>query len=92
MSSSVYLQMPALDAFLRVTDELTAPGAPFELAEDWVLGQRMLVFRNRFRSLREILGRSQGHGDRDCFVFSDGRRITFAELPQQVASVAAYAP
>jgi len=81
---------PALEAFLRVTDELIAPGGLFEVAKENVLEQAMLVFRKRSRSLREILVRADTHGDRDCFVFSDGRRITFTEIPRQVASVAAY--
>ncbi len=83
-------QHPALDDFFRATEQLTGPGSPFEVVEEDVRGERMGVFAHRPRSLRDVLVASFAHGDRDAMVFSDGRRITFAELEHQVASVAAY--
>ena len=70
------------------TDQLTRPGTVFEIAEEDVLGERSRVYRNRALSMREILERAALHGDRDCFVFDDGRRIRFSELALQVASLA----
>mgnify|MGYP002624335501 CR=1 FL=1 len=75
--------------FAEAQARLTAPGAPFELAEETVLGERMLVYKNRARSLRELLERSRAHGDTTYFVFDDGRRVTYAEHLRVVASVAA---
>ena len=36
----------------EIDARLTGPGAPFEIVEEEVLGQRMEVIRNRKRSLR----------------------------------------
>jgi len=78
-------------AELREADvALTAPGAPFELVDEPVLGEVMPVLRNRPRSLRDVLlGGSARHGDRDVYVWSDGRRSTFTTLVAEVAAVAA---
>lgn len=74
-------------AALAVLAGLTGPGGPFELAREDVLGAPMTVFRNRARSLGQILAESVRHGDRDYLVTAD-RRITFAEHATQVASLA----
>lgn len=68
---------------------LTAPGGFFEMAEEDVLGVPMRVFKNRAKSLRELLAQSVNHGDAEYIVFSDGRRWTYAEHAADVASVAA---
>jgi acyl-CoA synthetase (AMP-forming)/AMP-acid ligase II len=75
--------MQLLDSVAR----LTAPGAPFEIVEEEVLGERMPVFRSRPRSLREILAGSAAHADREYVVHGD-RRISFAEHQRLVASTA----
>ena len=75
------MQLQEIDA------RLTAPGAPFEIVEEDVLGERMAVFRNRRRSLREILAGSAAHGDRDYLIHGD-RRIGYAEHLRLVASTA----
>src|SRR4051794_719989 len=77
-------------AKLRESDAaLTAPGAPFELIEEEVLGERMPVLRNRPRSLRDVLlAGADRYGDRDVYVWSDGRRSTFTGLVTEVAEVA----
>src|SRR5688572_15519298 len=77
------------DRVRTVADQLTAPGAPFEVQEEDVLGERLLVFKNRHASLRSVLESSARFGDRDCLVFDDGMRITFDDLPRDVASFAA---
>jgi len=71
---------------------LTATGAPFELAEEDVLGERVRVFANRARSLRDILLRGREFADAEYMVFiEDGRvrRYTFAEHEVLVARTAA---
>jgi acyl-CoA synthetase (AMP-forming)/AMP-acid ligase II len=74
---------------LEVRERLTAPGAPFEIIEEVVLGERMQVFKNRPRSLREMLQQSTAHADKEYLVQGD-RRIRFAdhlELAGALASV-----
>jgi len=56
-------------SFEEATALLTAPGAPFEIAEEEVLGERLAVYRTRPRSLRELLVASAERGDTPCFVF-----------------------
>src|SRR5690606_26907704 len=68
---------------------LTAPGAPFETVEEDVLGERMTVFKNRYRNLRDMLAASAAFGDKEYVYFDDGRRLTFEEHLAVVGSVAA---
>ncbi len=71
----------------EIVARLTAPGAPFEIVEEDVLGERMPVFRSRRRSLRELLEGSAALGDREYVVHGD-RRISYAEHLRLVASTA----
>ncbi len=81
---------PRLAKIFAADAALTAPGAPFETVEDDVLGERMLVFANRHRNLREqLLYGAATYGDREVYVWSDGRRSTCAGLVREVAEVAA---
>ena len=80
---------PALLSFEEATQRLLSPGSPFELAEEEVLGEKMLVYKNRLRSLRQMLEQSAAHGEKDYIVFSDGRRWSYAEHLKDVASLAA---
>jgi acyl-CoA synthetase (AMP-forming)/AMP-acid ligase II len=68
---------------------LTAPGAPFELTEEDVGGRRMQVFKQRPRSLRDLLGASAQFGDREYVHFDGGRTLTFRAHLAAVGSVAA---
>jgi long-chain acyl-CoA synthetase len=80
------------DAIAEAERVLLAPGGPFEMTEAVVLGQSMVVFRNRLESLREIVAASPAHGTRDYIVFTDGvteRRISFVDHERLVASTAA---
>ena len=75
-----------------VEAQLLAPGAPFELAEEEVLGERVLVFANRARSLRDVLVRAREFAGAEYMVFRDGeqeRRYTFGDHEKLVASAAA---
>jgi long-chain acyl-CoA synthetase len=73
---------------LEAIPRLIAPGSPFEVAVEDVLGQPMQVFRERQHSLREVLTAASRFGDADCYVFEGGRRFTHAGLQRIVASVA----
>lgn len=66
---------------------LTAPGEPFEIHTEEVLGHAMPVFRHRHRSLLELVELSRAYGDVEYLVTED-RRITFAEHHDLVAALA----
>jgi long-chain acyl-CoA synthetase len=63
-------------------------GVSFDLTEEVVLGQRLTVFAERKRSLRELLDASCEWGDRDYLVDGD-RRLTYADHHAAVGRVAA---
>lgn len=71
----------------EIRSQLTGPGGPFELVEEDVLGERMVVFKTRHRSLRDFLMESAVHGDKEYMVDRE-RRITYADHLRRVASVA----
>ncbi|HUP75746.1 MAG TPA: class I adenylate-forming enzyme family protein [Acidimicrobiales bacterium] len=71
----------------HVSDSLTGPGAPFEITEEIVLGERMPVFKNRPRSARELLVDSARHGDL-CYVVIGDQRLSYDEHLQRVAAFA----
>lgn len=75
-------------AAAAVADGLTAPGAPFELVEEDVLGSRLPVFKNRARSLGQLLHESLAYGDRD-YVVTATEQLSFAHHGAHVASLAA---
>lgn len=70
-----------------IAEKLTGPGAPFEIVEEDVLGQRLPVFRQRYRSLAELLRDTEKHGDRELMVDGD-RRITYRQHLHMVVTVA----
>jgi long-chain acyl-CoA synthetase len=69
-----------------VIGRLTGPGAPYEIVDELVLGERMPVFKNRRRSCRELLVQSQKHGADDYIVY-EGRRLSYAKHFGQVAQL-----
>ncbi len=71
----------------EIEGELTGPGGPFEIIEEPVLGEVMPVFKDRVRSLRQLVVDSAARGDAD-YIVCDDRRIGFAEHERIVASVA----
>ena len=83
MTEAAAMSMSEADA------ALLAPGARFEIAIEVVRGREMTVFVNRATSLRDILANSARYGDREVFVFDDGRRYTFTRHIELVASAAA---
>ena len=71
----------------EVREQLTGPGGPFEIVEEDVLGERVPVFKNRLRSLRELLERSEALGDTEYMVCGEWR-IGYAQHLRYVASAA----
>ncbi|MEZ4328820.1 MAG: class I adenylate-forming enzyme family protein [Polyangiales bacterium] len=78
--------MPVLQ---EIEAHLTGPGQPFELERATVHGEDVTVFKNRPRSLRDVLERSRAFSTADYMVWEDGRRYTYAEHLTLVASLAA---
>jgi acyl-CoA synthetase (AMP-forming)/AMP-acid ligase II len=71
----------------EVEEKLLGPGAPFETTLETVLGEPMTVFKERPRSLAEILAGSRAHGDAEYLV-CDGLRLSFGEHARRVAYLA----
>jgi len=79
------------DEIARVEEQLLAPGGFFETEAVDVHGERMLAFKARPRTLRDLLIKSAGNGDNVFILATDGvheRVITFAEHARLAASVA----
>ncbi len=70
-----------------ILDNLTAPGAPFEMVEEAVRGVPMRVLADRPRSLGELVERSRAHDEKE-FIVSGDRRIRFADHRAAVADIA----
>src|SRR4051794_24436303 len=78
-----------VDAMLRADAELTAPGAPFEVHQEVVLGEQLLVFKDRARSLAQVLRDAGDYGERPGIIMDDGLVVPFGEMPATVARYAA---
>ena len=71
---------------------LLAPGGAFEVVNVEVDGVTIKSFKNRIRTLRDLLLKSADFGDKTYMLATDGvreRRISYAEHARLVASVAA---
>ena len=75
--------------YAEIDATLTSAGMPFEVQNEDVRGESMLVYVNRPTSLGEILAAASKHGDHPCFIFGDGTRLSFAEVVRDVRRVAA---
>ncbi|APE38677.1 fatty acid--CoA ligase [Nocardia mangyaensis] len=78
MTEAVSPQTDPQTFVAQVAAGLTAPGAPFEMTVESVLGAEIPVLAHRRRNLRELLEHSLTWGERDYLV-TDDRRISFAE-------------
>jgi len=67
--------------------ELTATGAPFEIAEIEVRGATLKSFKNAPPNVRALWLSTAAYGPRDYLVYED-ERITYAEAHRQTASIA----
>ncbi len=76
----------------RVEATLLGEGGPFEVVDIEVGGVTIQSFKNRIRTLRDLLLKSVDFGDNTYMLATDGtseRRLSFAEHARAVASVAA---
>ncbi|WP_182525481.1 class I adenylate-forming enzyme family protein [Nocardioides dongkuii] len=71
----------------QVVAGLCAPGAPFELESDEVLGAPVQVFVRRRRALHELLADSVQHGER-TYVATLEERLSYAQHAAMVSSLA----
>src|SRR5882757_8247553 len=75
----------------RVEATLLAEGGPFEIVDVEVDGVTIRSFKNRIRTLRDLLVKSVDFGDNTYMLAIDGvdeRRLSYAEHARLVASVA----
>ncbi|MGI8795612.1 MAG: class I adenylate-forming enzyme family protein [Acidimicrobiia bacterium] len=70
-----------------VVQELTAPGAPFEIVVEPVLGVPLQVYRDRLDSLRDVIATADGRAGVDFLIQGD-RRLTYDEHNALVRRVA----
>ena len=68
-------------------DELTAPGAPFEIEEVEVDGRRLRGFRHALSDIGALWRSTAAFADRDYLVYRD-ERITYGEAHARVAAIA----
>ncbi len=73
----------------EVWNEMTAPGAPFEVEEIRVRGVGLRAYKNAPATLRDVWLGSAVHGDKDYLVYED-ERWTFTDAHRDVASIAAW--
>jgi long-chain acyl-CoA synthetase len=67
--------------------DLTAPGAPFEITVEDVVGNPVQVYKKRLRSMRELMAQNAARADVEWLVQGE-RRLTFGEH-DRLASVLA---
>jgi long-chain acyl-CoA synthetase len=80
--------MTSPDLRARAHAEVTGPGSPFEVVEEEVLGERLPVFRQRPRSLRELLVTSTERQRDAGYITIDGVTLRYGQHLDAVASVA----
>ncbi len=78
--------MPTRDEALAL---LTGPGAPFEIGQADVHGQRLRVYTTAPSSLRTLWESTAAHGDTTYLVYRD-EVLTYAEAHEQVRALAAH--
>ena len=71
----------------EIEARLMGPGGPFEIIRETVFGAPVQVYKDRPRSLIEILRGSAGYGAAE-YIVCDERRISYAEHVRRVAALA----
>ena len=66
---------------------LTAPGAPFEIAEETIFGNPTKVWKNALPNLAELARTGRNHGERTFIVYED-ERASFEAWFRAVAALA----
>ena len=77
------------DRLRKVWNQLTAPGAPFEMTEAQVRGETLRVFKGAPPSMRAVWEASAAHGDANYLVYED-EHLTYAQAHKAVRSLAHY--
>ena len=72
----------------EIREQLTGPGAPFEVVTDVVDGIEMKVYKDRMPSLRSVAEIATMRGDEQTFIVYGDRRIGFGEFFGLANSVA----
>lgn len=67
------------EVLARCQQEMTAPGAPFELDDERLAGRTVKVYRNAPRTLPEFLDAGRAHGEREFMVY-EGDRWSFTRF------------
>src|SRR4029079_11167584 len=70
-----------------VMEQLSGPGAPFEIVVEDVLGHPTQVYKQRMKSLRELVAQNALRADVDWLVQGD-RRYTYGEHDGRVRRLA----
>ncbi len=71
----------------QVEADMIGPGGAFELTTENVLGAEIKVFKNREKSLRDVLANSANNGD-NTYIVCENRRISYADHAIYVATIA----
>jgi long-chain acyl-CoA synthetase len=79
----------AIPTFAEVEAALTAPGGMFEVTADVVNGVDVKVYRDRLRTLGELLAMGLPRGDDTTYLVHGDRRIGFGTFGELAASVSA---
>ena len=66
----------------EVVARLTGPGAPFEIIEERLAGRTVRNWKNRDRSLRDLVARAGERSDAPCLVYGD-RQLSYADFRAQ---------
>lgn len=66
---------------------LTAPGAPFEMAEDTIRGQKLRVWKNAPPTLRDVFLAGRAFGERTFVVLEDDR-VSFEAFARATLALA----
>ena len=69
--------------------EMTAPGAPFELVDLEIRGNKVRTYKNAMANVRQLWEGSVLHGANDYLVYGD-ERWSYADAHRDVASIAAW--
>jgi long-chain acyl-CoA synthetase len=72
----------------EIRDQLTGPGGMFELVTEDVLGRPLPVYKQRMRSLREILEAAMARGDESTFLVQGDRSYGFRSFVESANGVA----
>ena len=78
-----------IEHYTAARAELTAPGSPFEVVRENVMGSDILVYKSAPPNIRVMWEATAAHGDKDYIVYED-ERYTYSEIHSQVRKLAAY--